>query len=73
MVGKSLYDLRQNIDDYGLIPEFRKVWKTGIGRMYPTKVYIDENFSNIYSKIGCKDLRDKAYADLPLIDVHLII
>jgi len=28
VVGKSLYDLRPNIDEYGLIPAMRKVWKT---------------------------------------------
>ncbi len=29
VLGKSLSDLRPNIDDYGLIPVMRKVWKTG--------------------------------------------
>ncbi len=48
VIGKSLFDLRPNIDDFGLISEFREVWKTGIARMYPAKVYIDENYSNFY-------------------------
>ncbi len=48
VVGKSLYDLRPDIDNYGLVPELREVWKTGIGRIYPSKIYIDENFSNYY-------------------------
>ena len=29
VVGRSLADLRQNIDEFGLIPIFQKVWKTG--------------------------------------------
>jgi len=46
--GKSLYDLRPEIDEYGLIDSFQQVWKTGDPRHFPTKVYIDENYSNWY-------------------------
>jgi PAS domain S-box-containing protein len=45
---KSLYDLRPTIDEYGLIPIFQKVWKTGQPAHFPTKAYIDDNFSNHY-------------------------
>ena len=48
VIGKSLYDLRPNIDQYGLIPVFERVWKTGNPAYYPSKIYIDENFSNWY-------------------------
>ena len=48
MLGKSLYDLRPNIDDYGLIPVFQKVWQTGESAFFPAKVYIDENYHNWY-------------------------
>jgi len=48
VIGKSLYDLRPNIDQYGLISVFRKVWKTGIPDYYPEKIYIDEKFANYY-------------------------
>lgn len=48
VVGKSIDKLRPAIDDYGIIDEFRKVWQTGQASMYPTKEYIDENFSNYY-------------------------
>jgi PAS domain S-box-containing protein len=48
VIGKSLYDLRPNIDDYGLIPILRKVWQTGESAYFPTKIYQDENFSNYY-------------------------
>jgi len=48
VVGKSLYELRPNIDDYGLIPVLKKVWETGIPDFYPVRIYQDNNFSNYY-------------------------
>ena len=48
VLGKSLYDLRPNIDQYGLISLFQQVWKTGEPANYPAKIYVDENFSNWY-------------------------
>jgi two-component system cell cycle sensor histidine kinase/response regulator CckA len=48
VVGKSLRDLRPNIDDFGLLPVFREVWRTGEPGFYPAKVYIDEQFANWY-------------------------
>ncbi|PKM85865.1 MAG: hypothetical protein CVU87_14185, partial [Firmicutes bacterium HGW-Firmicutes-12] len=48
VVGKSLYDLRPNIDKYGLIPVFQEVWKTGKSMYFPSMVYIDQNFNNWY-------------------------
>ena len=48
VVGKSLYDLRPTIDDYGLIPVMKKVWETGKPDYFPIKIYEDEKFSNYY-------------------------
>ena len=48
VVGKSLYDLRPNIDGYGLIPILKKVWETGVPDVFPVKIYQDDNFSNYY-------------------------
>ena len=48
VLGKSLYDLRPNIDEYGLIPVFQSVWKNGEPAYYPSKIYVDEKFSNWY-------------------------
>lgn len=48
VVGKSLKDLRPNIDEYGLIPIFQKVWETGQAAYYPAKIYNDKNFYNYY-------------------------
>ena len=48
VIGKSLFDLRPTIDEYGLIEVFRQVWKTGVPAKFPSKQYIDENYSNWY-------------------------
>ncbi len=48
VLGKSLSDLRPNIDDYGLIPVMRKVWKTGEPAYFPVKMYQDDQFSGYY-------------------------
>ncbi|MDD4838268.1 MAG: diguanylate cyclase, partial [Synergistaceae bacterium] len=48
VLGKSLYDLRPKIDEYGLIPIFQSVWKTGEPAYCPSKIYVDEKFSNWY-------------------------
>lgn len=48
VVGKSLKEIRPNIDDYGLIDVFRKVWKTGKPEFFPAKIYVDEKWSNYY-------------------------
>ncbi len=48
VIGKSLFDLRPAIDEYGLIPVFRQVWETGVPSYFPQKVYLDENFSRWY-------------------------
>jgi len=48
VVGKSLQDLRPHIDDYGLIPVLREVWRTGHPAFFPGKVYEDERFDGWY-------------------------
>ncbi len=48
VIGKTLKDIRPNIDTYGLIEIFRKVWQTGKPAFYPAKIYVDNNFSNYY-------------------------
>ncbi len=57
VLGKSLQDLRPNIDQYGLIPVMKKVWDTGDSAYHPVKIYQDEKFSNYYEnyifKIPC--------------------
>jgi PAS domain S-box-containing protein len=48
VVGKSLFDLRPAIDEYGLIPVFQKVWRTGVPETFPVALYIDEHYTNWY-------------------------
>lgn len=48
VIGKSLKDLRPNIDQYGLIDIFKKVWETGETTHYPAKVYVDDKYYNWY-------------------------
>ncbi|MBU1218992.1 PAS domain S-box protein [Myxococcota bacterium] len=48
VVGKTLLDLRPTIDNYGLIPVMRQVWKTGMPAFFPVKMYKDEVFSSYY-------------------------
>lgn len=48
VLGKSLKDIRPEIDDYGLIDTFREVWKTGKPAYFPAKLYIDEKYANYY-------------------------
>ena len=46
--GKSLIELRPNIDNFGLIPIFREVWKTGKSAFFPAKEYVDDRYANYY-------------------------
>lgn len=48
VIGQSLKDLRPTIDDFGLIPIFREVWKTGFPAHYPETIYVDGKFANYY-------------------------
>jgi len=48
VVGKTLIDLRPNIDDFGLLEIFRQVWVTGEPSSFPAKVYTDDKFANYY-------------------------
>ena len=48
VVGKSLFDLRPTIDEYGLIPVFQRVWQTGEPALFPSSLYVDEHYTNWY-------------------------
>lgn len=48
VLGKSLKEIRPEIDDYGLIDTFHQVWKTGEPALFPAKLYIDEKYANYY-------------------------
>ena len=48
VVGKSLSDLRPEIDDYGLIPALQRVWQTGEPAFLPAALYSDEHYASWY-------------------------
>ncbi len=48
VVGKSLFDLRPAIDEYGLIPVLQGVWQTGEPALFPTAFYSDGHHANWY-------------------------
>jgi signal transduction histidine kinase len=48
VVGRTLVELRPNIDDFGLIQVFREVWTSGEPQFFPAKVYADDDFSHWY-------------------------
>ena len=54
VIGKSLFDLRPTIDQYGLIPIFQKVWQTGEPGYFPSSIYVDEKYSNWYENMVVK-------------------
>jgi PAS domain S-box-containing protein len=54
VIGRSIRDLRPSIDDYGLIPVFEQVWRTGKAAYHPAKIYTDEQFSNWYESFVLK-------------------
>ncbi|EHQ36217.1 hybrid sensor histidine kinase/response regulator [Methanoplanus limicola] len=77
VVGKSLLDLRPNIDEYGLIPVFQRVWKTGVPEYYPEKAYTDDKYASWYdNRVFClqtgeivsvyNDVTDRVKADVEL-------
>ena len=79
VVGKSLYDLRPTIDDYGLIPVMKKVWETGKSDYFPIKIYEDKKFSNYYENYIFKiptgelvtiynDVTDQKNSEIALIE-----
>jgi two-component system cell cycle sensor histidine kinase/response regulator CckA len=58
VVGKSLIELRPRIEEFGLIPVLRRVWKTGEPAFLSARSYVDDSFScwyeNRISRLGPK-------------------
>ncbi|MDA3886644.1 MAG: transporter substrate-binding domain-containing protein, partial [Candidatus Delongbacteria bacterium] len=77
VIGKSLFELRPKIDEYGLIDLMKKVWQTGKSEFFPSSVYIDENYNNYYENFVFKlpsgdvvtiynDVTDKRIAEITI-------
>jgi PAS domain S-box-containing protein len=62
VVGKSLYELRPNIDEFGLIETFREVWETGVPKKFPSTVYTDDKYNNWYENYVYKLSENKIVA-----------
>src|SRR5664280_328248 len=48
IIGKSIYQVRPSINEYGLIEVFKRVWATGISEHYPVKFYQDKRLKGWY-------------------------
>ena len=48
LIGKSIYEARPGIEEFGILEVFRRVWKTGIPEHFPVKKYHDERLSGWY-------------------------
>jgi len=70
VIGKSLYDIRPNIDEYGIIPIFKKVWETGKPIHYPAKMYVDEKYENWYENYVFKAPTGEIVAIYNDVTVH---
>ncbi len=47
-IGQTLADIRPTIDNYGLVPLLKQVWKSGKTGYFPPKLYEDDHFKNWY-------------------------
>jgi len=41
IIGKSIYQIRPGIKEFGLLNVFKRVWETGISEHYPALFYDD--------------------------------
>ena len=53
-VGKPLSVVRPNVDDFGIIEVFQKVWKTGVMQRFPAKAYQEDKHSRWFENIVFK-------------------
>lgn len=54
LFGKSIFDVRPGVEEFGLIDVFRKVWETGEPRHHPIRLYEDEKLSGWYENFVYK-------------------
>ncbi len=48
ILGKSIYEVRPNIEKFGLVDVFRRVWKTGKPEIHSEKFYEDEELNGYF-------------------------
>ncbi|MCX6148914.1 MAG: PAS domain S-box protein [Ignavibacteriales bacterium] len=49
IIGKSIYQVRKGITEFGILEVFKRVFETGISEHYPAKFYMDEKLHGWYS------------------------
>ncbi|MCD6565078.1 MAG: PAS domain S-box protein [Bacteroidales bacterium] len=54
LIGKSIFEMRPEVEKFGLIDVFRKVWKTGKPVYHPITFYQDEKIHNWYDNFVYK-------------------
>jgi len=48
LIGKSIFEVRPGVEQFGLIEVFRRVWRTGRAEHYPVTLYQDELLTGWY-------------------------
>ena len=48
LIGKSIYEVRSSIKEFGLLDVFRRVFKTGVSEHFPAKEYKDDRLQKWY-------------------------
>ncbi len=48
LIGKSIFEVRPEIEEFGLLDVFRRVWKTGNPEPFPMKMYKDNQLTGWY-------------------------
>ncbi len=48
LIGKSIFEVRPGVEQFGLIDVFRKVWRTGEPAYHPVTLYQDERLTGWY-------------------------
>ncbi len=58
VIGKSVYELRPKVDEFGIIKVFREVWETGVSKKFPAKLYPGEHrwFENDIFKLSANEI-----------------
>ena len=54
LIGKSIFEMRPEVEKFGLIDVFRKVWKTGKPVYHPITFYQDEKIQSWYENFVYK-------------------
>jgi two-component system cell cycle sensor histidine kinase/response regulator CckA len=54
LIGKSIFEARPGVEEFGLIEVFRRVWKTGAAENFPVKLYKDKRLNKWYDNFVYK-------------------